>query len=164
MSLFDIEDRLDKELEYGVLIQKIIKENIRQNRVIVIVTGENWTPYNDSNILQRMIDPSFHLSVYPKPINYGYGNNFTINMIDLFQEKGDIVLFNHVDKIPDSQELQQWIYLIELAAKGERIVYNTEFKFDFRRRGLILVCKELPEFVKSNPTLYPAIIELKNKY
>lgn len=161
MSLFDIEDRIDKELEFIVLIQKLIEENIRQNRVLVIVTGEDWANSNDSELLDRGINPSFNLSLYPKPINCGYGNNFPLNMIELFKEKGDMVLFNHIENILESDESNQWVYLINLAAKGERIVYNNELKFDFTRRGLILVCKELPEFIISNPTLYPKIIELK---
>ena len=164
MSLFDIEDRLDKELEFIELIQKIIEENIRQNRVLVIATGEDWAKYNNSNLLRRCIDSALQLSVYPKPINQGYGNNFPLNLIELFKEKGkDMVLFNHIENILESNESQQWVYLINLAAKGERIVYNNDLKFDFTRRGLILVCKELPEFVKSNPALYPAIIDLNIK-
>lgn len=160
MSLFDSEDRLEKEIEFKDLLQKVIADNIRSNRVLIIIIGENWAHYNDSDILQSMIDPSFHLSVYPKPFNYGYGNNFPLNLIDIIKEKDDMVLFNHVDRISKSKENQEWEYLINLVAKGEYFRFDNDLKFDFRRRALILVCEELPDFVKSNHLLYSKIIEL----
>ena len=160
MSLFDCEDRLEKNMEFIDLLQKVIADNIRGNRVLTIITGEDWTPYNDSEILQRMMDPSFHLSVYPKPFNYGYGNNFPLNLIDIIKRKEDMVLFNHVDRISKSNEKHAWEYLINLVAKGEFFLLDNDLKYDFRRKALILVCEKLPDFVKSNHLLYPKIIEL----
>ena len=61
MGLFDFEDRLDKELEFILLIQKIIEENIRQNRVLVIVTDEYRAENNNSELLGRGL---IHLSIF----------------------------------------------------------------------------------------------------
>ena len=108
-----------------------------------------------------MKDTFLPLSLYPKPWKQGYKDNFPTNLIELFQEKGDMVLFNHVERISENKDKQQWEYLIGLAAKGAVIPFNEELKFNFSRRGLILVCKEVPEFIKSNPELYPLIINLE---
>lgn len=164
MGIFDIEERVEKDLTFIEILQKKIDENMVKNRVLVIVTGEYWDKYNRDKLIFPLKDSSFHLSLYPKPWQQGYGNNFPLNLIDLFKEKGDIVLFNHVERICESQEKLLWEYLLNLAAKGEVIPFNKELKFDFSRKGLILVGKEVPEFIKSNPQLYPLIIHLDENH
>ena len=163
MGLLNTEDDeiICRTVLFGHRLREIIDANIASHRTIVIVTDDDWSKANnEESILTFLKD--FHVGVFPTP-HWQYGDNFLSNVVELFNQKeSDLTVFNHAERIDDSQNAAQWEYLITKAAEGAHFVNESDGReFDYRRRGVILLCSRVPEFVKRRPELWPAIVEMR---
>lgn len=163
MGLLNTEDdeSIGRTALFGHKLREIIVANICAHRTIVIVTDDDWSQANnEENILTFLKD--FYVGIFPKPCGQ-YGDNFLSNVVELFNQKGsDLTVFNHAERIDDSPNYAQWEYLITKAAEGAHFVNETDGRaFDYRRRGVLLLCSRVPEFVKRRPDLWPAILEMR---
>lgn len=170
--LLDINEDFRNELksaDFVIKFPEIIEKN-RNNRVLVITMGEDWYKYGRLDKFSTQLrESSNKLALFPRPTSDSYGNNFPENFVELFLIKGtDCVLFNHVDKIPLSEEKDQWEYLIKLMARGEayqvssEVSGNLDLRFDFSRKKVVLLCSKVPNFIKSDPHLFPTIINFED--
>ena len=154
------DDMICRAVLFGQKLREIIEANIRANRTMVIVTDDAWSQANNTESITTFLN-DFYVGIFPTPEGQ-YGDNFLSNVVELFNQKSsDLTVFNHAERIDDSPNSAQWEYLITKAAEGAHYVNESDGReFDYRRRGVLLLCSRVPEFVKQRPDLWPVIVEM----
>lgn len=149
-----------RSIDYGIKLQEAVEANFPTHRVLVIMTGEQWKEFIDDDHIIRISLRNCHPGIFP--LKGKYDDNFFANVSALFNQHGnDVTVFKRAERIDEAPNASQWEYLLNKMAEGAHFVDETDGReFDYRRRGVILLCSRVPEFVKRCPGLWPAIIEI----
>lgn len=147
-------------INYGIKLQETFEANFPAHRAVVIVINEQWKEFAEDDDLICTSLRNFHPGIFP--LKNEYGDNFLADVSALFSLPGsDVTVFKNAERVDESPNAAQWEYLLNKMAEGVYLVDETEGRtFDYRRRGVLLMCSRVPEFVKRRPDLWPAIVEI----